>query len=162
MSEPLPPGEGGDAGNPVMRRVAGLPIIVWVIIVAIAAYLFISRRSGGSAVGPSTSGGGGSASESGTTTIDKGAVQITVTQNPLSKGKQKQPGPPVRKKKHLVTVPNVIGEPWPLAERKLRARHLTPERKQPYSGATKGETPEAGKKVQRGSKVELTGVPPGH
>lgn len=154
----MPQEEGVQSPNPLTNRVAGLPVIVWVGIIALVALWWFSRKKGGGLFGGSgaggsvtTSGGGGSAS-AGRTTIDKGAVQITVTQ-----GTQKQPGPPVRKKRSMETVPEVIGMNWPEAEAKVKRAHLTPERTRPYVGATTNESPDAGKKVKKGSVVKLTG-----
>lgn len=147
----------GQSTNPIMRKVAGLPVIVWVLIVAAIAFIWFSRRGGGlfggsKSSGINTSGGGGSAT-SGRTTIDKGAVQITVTQ-----GNRKQPGPPVHKKKsRMVTVPNVVGEEWFTASKQIKAKGLKPERTRPYSGRTEEETPSGGTKVRKGSVIELSG-----
>ena len=74
----------------MQSRIFGLPTIVWVLGAAVLAYLYFSHRSSQSAGSPSTPGGGGTAT-SGTTRIDKGAIQVTVTQNP-------QPKPPVWKR----------------------------------------------------------------
>lgn len=172
MAEPLPPEQ---TDNPITRKVLGLPVIVWVIIIAVLAYLWFSRQSGGigglfggGSGSGSTSGGGGTASESGTTNVDKGAVQITVSQT--APDKDKQPKPPVHRKKHhhhghptkhpvtgKETVPNVVGRPYTLASRDIRAHHLVPERTKPYSGQTTEEQPKAGTKVKKGSHVDLSG-----
>lgn len=57
---------------------------MWLIIggIAVVAYLFLSRKSSssGSAGSPKTTGGGGTVSSSGATTLQKGAVTVTVTQ----------------------------------------------------------------------------------
>lgn len=89
-----------DDTNFATRKIMGLPVIVWVGIVALGAYFIISRRSQ-SAGSPSTSGGGGTATE-GNTRLDKGAVTVTITQtNP-------QPKPPVTKRRPVVgTHPNI-------------------------------------------------------
>lgn len=154
----MPQEEGVQSPNPLTNRVAGLPVIVWVGIIALVALWWFSRKKGGGLFGGgsggavTTSGGGGSAS-GGRTTIDKGAVQITVTQ-----GEQKQPGPPTKKhRRSMETVPEVIGMNWPQAAARVKRAHLTPERTRPYVGATSDEKPGAGTKVKKGSVVKLTG-----
>ena len=82
--------EKDQGGGMMQSRIFGLPTIVWVLGAAVLAYLYFSHRSSQSAGSPSTPGGGGTAT-SGTTRIDKGAIQVTVTQNP-------QPKPPVWKR----------------------------------------------------------------
>lgn len=118
MSEMAPEAPaGGD--NFLTRRIMGLPVVVWVGVVALGAYLFISHRSSSANGAVSESGGGGSA-RTGNTTIDKGAIQVTITQaNP-------QPKPPVHHKKktehkparhpgpvHKVTPPHTKPRPIP-------------------------------------------------
>lgn len=149
----MPQEEGVQQPNPLTNRVAGLPVIVWVGIIALVTLWWFSRKKKGGGIGGSvtTSGGGGSAS-AGRTTIDKGAVQITVTQ-----GDREQPGPPVKKKRSMETVPNVIGQPWERAAADIKAHHLVPERNRPYTGQTTKETPHAGKKVKKGSEIDLEG-----
>lgn len=149
--------------SPVMKRVFGLPLIVWVGIVAVVAYLWFSRRSKGSGGGllgrvtggGSTSGGGGTAT-SGSTRIDKGAVSITVNQGNAGK-KNHQPKPPVHGKKSFVAVPDVQGMRYPAAARELQHAGLRAHRVEPYVGNVSREWPRQGKKVHRGSTVNLTG-----
>lgn len=82
--------------NPITRKVMGLPAFVWVGIIALGAYLFISHRSSSSAGSPTTTGGGGTAT-SGATKIQKGAIQVTIQQaNP-------QPAAPVTGKSGIIT-----------------------------------------------------------
>lgn len=90
-----------DDTNFATRKIMGIPVIVWVGIVALGAYIFITHRSSQSAGSPSTSGGGGTATE-GNTTLQKGAITVTVSQtNP-------QPKPPVHGRKTVVgTHPNI-------------------------------------------------------
>lgn len=152
--------------SPVMRRVFGLPLIVWVGIVAVVAYLWFSHRSGNSGGGlfggltgggASTSGGGGSAT-SGNTRIDKGAVQITVSQDPAHHRHNHQPKPPVHKKKSaMTTVPDVKGLRYTRAANKLHSAGLNARRVEPYVGTVTKENPGSGQKVKRGSTISLTG-----
>ena len=142
--------------SPIMRRIFGLPVIVWVGIVAVIAFIWFSRRnssSGGSGIlgGGSSSGGGGSAT-AGNTTIDKGAVTISVTQ-----GNKGQPKPPVRGKKSVVAVPDVRGMRYPAAAKELHHEGLKAHRATPYVGKVTKEIPGEGAKVKRGSIVTLAG-----
>lgn len=79
--DPEAPQPGGNHRMLIIIGIAGA--------IALVAYLYFRNQSGGGS--PSTSGGGGSVT-SGATTLDKGAVTISVTQNP-------QPKPPTKKKK---------------------------------------------------------------
>lgn len=143
--------------SPIMRRVLGLPLIVWVLIVAVVAYLWFSRSQsgggllGGLSGGGSTSGGGGTAT-AGNTTIDKGAVTISVSQ-----GSNKQPKPPVHRKKSVVAVPDVRGMRYPAAAKSLHHEGLKAHRAQPYVGTVTSERPGQGSKVTRGSTITLAG-----
>jgi hypothetical protein len=76
-------------GNFMTKKVMGLPIIVWVGGAALLAYIYFRSRSSASAGSPSTTGGGGTATTGGAT-LQKGAVQVTITQE------SPQPKPPVR------------------------------------------------------------------
>lgn len=87
MDPEAPPGGGGGLMG---SKIMGIPTIVWVGGVALIVYFLFFRNSSGSASGVSTSGGGGTAT-SGNTTIDKGAIQVSITQ-----GNSHQPKPPVR------------------------------------------------------------------
>ena len=82
--------QGG--GGFLIGKIMGIPTIVWIAIVGIGAYFLLSR---GSSSGASSSGGGGTATQSGTTDIQKGAIQISVSQENPNKA---QPKPPVHKK----------------------------------------------------------------
>lgn len=152
----------GQPQSPFMRPIFGLPVVVWVVIVAVVAYLLIRRSSvfgGGAAssgAGISTSGGGGSAT-SGSTTIDKGAVQITVSQ-----GSQKQPHPPVRKRQALVAVKDVRGRSYDAASAALRRQGLATQRSSPYVGKVTRESPHSGTKVPKGTMITLSGANKGN
>lgn len=87
MSEPLPPEGGG--GNFLTNRFLNIPVWVWLVIAAIAAF-FIVRHFSGSSVPPTTGGGGGSAAEN--VTLQKGAVTIDITAND-------QPKPPTHRRR---------------------------------------------------------------
>lgn len=145
--------------SPVMRKVFGLPLIVWVLLVAVVAYLWFSRRrlTGGSGGGGSSSGGGGSAT-SGNTRIEKGAVTISVSQDPTRARGNHQPKPPVHKKKSIMTtVPDVKGLRYTRAANKLHSAGLNARRVEPYVGTVTKENPGSGEKVKRGSTISLTG-----
>lgn len=78
MSE-MAPEPGADGGGGMLtKKIMGIPVVVWVGGIALIAYLYLRNRSG-SAGSPSTSGGGGSVT-TGSTRIDKGAIQVTITQ----------------------------------------------------------------------------------
>jgi len=67
-----------------------IPWWVWVAGAAVLAYFLFFRNSSSSDAAGSTSGGGGTIT-SGNTTVDSGAVTISVNTNP-------QPTPPTKKK----------------------------------------------------------------
>lgn len=145
--------------SPIMRRIFGLPVIVWIGIAAVIAFIWFSRRNsssgGGGLLGGSggdTSSGGGGSATSGNTRIDKGAVSITVTQ-----GNKGQPKPPMRHKKSFVAVPDVRGMRYPAAAKELHHEGLKSHRAEPYVGKVTKEIPGEGAKVKRGSIVTLAG-----
>lgn len=71
----------GGGGNFFTAKIMGIPGVVWLIgAAAIAYFLFARSSSSGSAGSPSTSGGGGTVT-TGQTTIDSGAVQVSVSQS---------------------------------------------------------------------------------
>lgn len=94
-------------GGFLTSKFLGLPMIVWLGLVAVGAYFLISNGSLGGGGGGSTSGGGGTATSSGTTSLQRGAVQIRVTQAIPRHGPEHnpQPKPPVHKK--MVTHQNM-------------------------------------------------------
>lgn len=79
--------EMGGGGGLTGTRILGVPVLVWVAGIAVLAYLYFRSSGSSSPTGVTTSGGGGSIS-TGRTVLDKGAVQVSITQNP-------QPKPPV-------------------------------------------------------------------
>lgn len=81
--------QGGGVSNILTDRFLGIPGYIWLIGIAVGAYLLFFRNSSSSAT-PESTGGGGTVT-TGNTTIDKGAIQIKVTQQPQQK-------PPPRKK----------------------------------------------------------------
>lgn len=87
-------------GNFFTQKVMGLPMIMWIAIVAGGAYFLFMRNSSAGQGSPSTSGGGGTIT-TGSTTLQKGAVAITVTQEPgkVKTGPGKKPPKHPRKKR---------------------------------------------------------------
>jgi hypothetical protein len=78
-------------GGFLHSKIFGIPAIVVIGGIGLIVYfIFFKNSSSTSSGSPSTSGGGGSVT-TGATTIDKGAVQISVTQEP---GGNTQPAPP--------------------------------------------------------------------
>jgi hypothetical protein len=101
MSE-MAPESGGGGGNLFTGRIMGIPGVVWLLGAGVLAY-FIFFRKGSAGAGGSTSGGGGTIDTSGTqTTLQKGAIAVTVSQtdnNPATaKNPQPTPKPPPRKR----------------------------------------------------------------
>jgi hypothetical protein len=90
------PNEGG--GGIMSHKIAGIPTVLIVGVVGLIAY-FVFFRNSQSGVNPATSGGGGTIT-TGNTTIDTGAVQVTVSQGgthnakPGKKPPHKKPPPP--------------------------------------------------------------------
>lgn len=129
MSAEQPQGGGGGI---MSSKIMGMPTIVVVGVVAVVAYFLFFRKSSASAGSPSTSGGGGTAT-SGNTTIDKGAIQVTVKQgNP-------QPRPHVRPFKtqwhtHPTIPPRKKGAPHPAKKKTLHTVHRKPATKKTPSG----------------------------
>jgi hypothetical protein len=58
-----------------------------------------------------------------------------------------------------VTVPDVTGEKYPIASKKIAAEGLIAQRGSPYVGKVVRESPHAGTKVRHGSVVTLSGEP---
>jgi len=146
-------------GNPMMNRVAGIPLVVWVLIVAGVAYFFISRRRSATSGGVPGTGGSVSYGAGGTaranTVIDKGAVTINVSQD--------QPGPPMHKRKsQQVTVPDVRGQRYESAAESLTDAGLRAERSSPYVGKVTRESPHSGSKVPKGTMITLSGANKGN
>lgn len=162
--DPEQPGGGGMMSS----KILGIPTIVWVGGIALIVYFLFFRNSSQSAGSPSTSGGGGTIDQSGTTRVESGAVQITVTQNPQdndgdsddgSGNPQPRPKPKPRTKK--VTVPNVVGRTYAQAAPVITKAGLKPHKRFAFTGPVTSETPKAGSKVPRGSTVDVSGRPPG-
>lgn len=80
MSEPMPEQGGGSAGGFMRKKIFGLPVIVWVLLIAVIAYLYFrSHGSGGSGGGtnPVSAANNGSAT-TGDTTFPSNPLNITV------------------------------------------------------------------------------------
>jgi len=132
-------------GQPQGRR--WLLLAGGVLLVAVIAYIWFSRRQGSGNGAVTYAGSGGSARSS--TVIDKGAVQIRVT--------QAQPGPPVHRRTGQVAVPDVVGQKYAQAAEQVGDSGLRAKRATPYVGVVRSEKPRAGTKVKRGSVVTLAG-----
>jgi hypothetical protein len=87
-------GTSGGGTNFFTQKIMGIPGVVWLIGAAAIAYFLFARSSSssGSAGSPSTSGGGGTIT-TGQTTIDQGAVQVSVSQTGPSGASNPQPTP---------------------------------------------------------------------
>lgn len=152
----MDPESGG--GNLLTNRYFGIP--GWVILagVGVLAFWWFSRQSGGG-----LSGGGGSSSAgsndtltTGDTTIDSGAVQVTVTTGDVTNNPQ--PKPPKKPGTATVTVPTVTHMSYPAAANKIKAAGLRPVKQKGFKGSTvEGERPYAGSKVKKYSAVTLIG-----
>ena len=57
------------------------------------------------------------------------------------------------------TVPNVVGEKWPQASRRVQAAGYRAQRAGPYVGTVRSEFPPAGSHPEKGSTVTLRGKP---
>lgn len=149
----MAPEGGGYApeGNIAMRRVLGLPLIAWLGIVALGAYLYLNHRSN-SAGSPSTSGGGGTATE-GATTLQKGAITVTVTQqNP-------QPGPRVPGRRsvvgtHPMIPPPGTGSPHPSKKPQVHRTTRKPTSPNPGGVIKKKKPPKRGVKEHPGTEAK--------
>lgn len=155
MSEYAPEDQGGGGGGFMSQRWFGIPAPLVIVGVALIAYFLFFRGSGG---GGTSTAGGPDTQTVGDTTIDTGAVQVSVNtgstnSNDTTLGDNDQPGPPPVPKTTTVTVPRVIGEPAGMARRRVTRRGLEP------AGITQGrvrtENPAAGTKVKKGSTVTL-------
>jgi hypothetical protein len=130
---------------------------------AVLAYFLFFRNS--SSAGGSTSGGGGTITSSGSTTLQTGAVQVSVTQNPDTSGQtttNPQPTPPGKKPttSQSISVPNVVGKTGQNAAAQLKKAGLAYAQSPvstPKGKRTKvtSEEPAAGKKVAKGSTVHV-------
>lgn len=151
--DPEQPGGGGFMSS----RIFGIPTIVLIGGIAILAYLYFRHAQNAQAAGsPSTSGGGGTVT-TGTTRVEKGAVTINVTQQGSDQDNDTQPTPGGRGRRKRVVVPDVTGEKWGQASQELQKTGLKAGRTHPFAGAVRGERPQAGKRVPKGSTVMLSG-----
>jgi PASTA domain len=73
----MPPGEGGGGGI-MSSRILGIPTLVWVAIAALGAYYLFFRNKSGATAGGTSSAGSSDTLTGGTTTVDSGAVQVSV------------------------------------------------------------------------------------
>jgi hypothetical protein len=154
---PPDPPEGGQSF--LTMKFMGIPALVWVAVVAGVAYWLYSRNASSTAAAGSSSAGSSDTLTTGNTTVDTGAVSISID----ASGNSDQPTPPVTGKATTVTVPNVVGKPGATALDQLKAAGFktsqTPKTT-PKGEATKvtTETPKAGTKVAKGSTVKTVVV----
>jgi hypothetical protein len=158
MSEMAPEETGGDGGSFLTRKVLGMPAFVWLALAAAAAYWYFSRHSSSSAAGAGAGSGdtGGSGTvTTGGTTVDTGAVQISV-----DTGGQDQPQPPTTGNKTTVAVPNVVGQRANTAIANLkkagfRYKSSTGPRNPVHTYNVSSEAPKGGSKAAKGSVIDL-------
>lgn len=142
-------------GNFFTNRIMGVPVFVWIGGIAILAYLYF-RHTQQQNVPATTSGGGGQLT-TGNTTLQKGAIHITV--NAAHGDDDDQPKPHGHGKSKKITVPNEVGKTYAAGARDLKAHGLQAHRTHPYIGRTIAEAPKSGAKVPKGSTVTLSGHP---
>lgn len=166
MSE-MPPEAGPGAGGGLPRPL-GIPVLVWVAAAAVIAYLVFFRGKGQSAGSPTTTGGGGTIT-TGDTTIDRGAVTVSVTQkgpaetSTTTNEDQDQPQPPGPKpRRHhgkAVAVPDVKGQRADAAISDIEAVGLeaitSPFRDPKKEYEATGTVPPAGTHVPEGTRVTI-------
>lgn len=90
MSEPAPETQGGGAGGFLTRKILGLPVFVWALLVIVVAYLYFRSRGGGisgsGGSNPVSSANNGTAT-TGDTTFPSNPVNITVNSQYAQTGK---------------------------------------------------------------------------
>lgn len=141
-----------EGGGFLTQRFFGIPAWVFLLGAAALAYWYFSRQGGIGGGGASSSAGSNDTLTSGNTTVDTGAVQVTVNTG------NTQPGPPSRGKTTTVTVPDVVGKPYPSAAQTIRQAGLKPVKQKGFKGNTvEGERPYRGAKVRRNTAITLIG-----
>lgn len=170
MTMPAEPG-GSGGGGLMGSKIMGIPTIVWVGGIALIVYfLFFKNANSGST--PTTSGNPGTNTQTtGATTLDSGAVTVTVNQTGADDTGD-QPSPPVvgggtgsggggsTTSPNEVTLPNEIGKRGEAGQNALKALGL--KTKQTPARTPKGKTttitsqkPGSGTKVPKGSTVDV-------
>jgi hypothetical protein len=110
-----------EASGFLSGKIAGIPVIAVVGGIALVAYFLFFRNSQAGAA--SASGGSGSIT-SGTTTLQKGAIQVHVTQDGGTPEQNPQPKPPVTPRTTTRSI--TVGRDQTLAQL-AKAYHWTPE-----------------------------------
>jgi hypothetical protein len=158
-------GAGGGMGGIFTAKIMGIPGIVWLIGAAGIAYFIFARKSSAASAGsPSTSGGGGTIT-TGQTTIDSGAVTVSVSQGGSGDTSNPQPTPtPPPKKSTGSATPVVYGgntksktitAPGGLDLMKIAAQYKIPEQQLVAFNPSYRQYVGTGKPIPKGTKLQI-------
>lgn len=175
---PADPPAGGGGGSFLTAKFLGIPALVWIAGVAAIAYWLYYRNSAASGGAASSTAGANDTLTTGDTTVDSGAVSISIDASGDTGGSSSgsgggggaggggggtggQPTPPVTGKATTVTVPNIVGKPGATALDQLKTAGLVGSQSPkttPKGRATtvKTQSPAGGAKVAKGSTVKDT------